>query len=330
MVDLTERPFPFSSGRPGRHVFQRVSTHTLAPGQRYSYWAEEVIRSFNVAPADAKQRCDFKATVTSLANHTGEMHYVVADGYQVHQPRYATRDELALFLMLEGRARVTYQCGAVRCIGAGEFFLLDGTCTTTLQWNQHATIQLDLPRPLFNSVFLGSVPAPTLVNKALAKSRLTGLLRDHLKQFPTVAAEMEPIEQQALLDASESLAMTVMAAAFTAHGGVSLGAHGRLFTAAQKIMHQQLDDPCLNVATIARQLGCSRATLYRAFGAQGLGVAEYLRNLRLNKAYRLLQEASPQCTIAELAARCGFIDHASFSRLFHRNFGLRPSDIRRQ
>lgn len=328
MDDLTQRPFPFSNGRPGKHVFQTVATHELSPKQRYARWGEEVIRSFHVAPADERQRRDFKATVTSLANASGEMHYVVADGYQVHQPRHAIRDELALFLMLEGQARVTYQDGTAWRVDTGGFFLLDGARTTKLAWSRHVVIQLDLPRPLLESAFCGALPAPARINAALARSPLAGLLRGQLTQFPALAPNLAAPEQQALLDASEALAITTMAAAFTAHAGTRCRPHEGLFNAAQRMMHRQLDDPRLDVAALARQLGCSRATLYRAFAAQELGVAEYLREHRLRQAYRLLQEASAQHTIADLAARCGFIDHASFSRLFHRRFGVRPSDVR--
>jgi len=45
-----------------------------------------------------------------------------------------------------------------------------------------------LSRPLLESVFPGSMPDPLLINTALAKSRLADLLRDHLRQFPKIAA----------------------------------------------------------------------------------------------------------------------------------------------
>ncbi|MGE4371206.1 MAG: helix-turn-helix domain-containing protein [Burkholderiaceae bacterium] len=189
-------------------------------------------------------------------------------------------------------------------------------------------IELNICRVRLESAFAGTLPAPTQINAALDRSPLAGLLRSHLIQFSALDSSLGVSEQEALLEASESLAITVTSGAFNAHGTSAYKQHDSVFKAAQRLIHQQQDDHHLDVAAIARQLGCSRATLYRAFAAQGFSVAQYLRDLRLRNAYLLLQNAPAQLRIADLAARCGFMDHASFSRLFYRRFGKRPSDVR--
>lgn len=332
MNSSNQSAFSFATGRPEELVFQTVSTTDLPPQQRYELWAEEVVRSYSAAPADAAQQRDFKARATSLADPSGEMHYVVADGYQVHRTAHGTQDndqdELALFFMLDGQACVAYQDGAVQRIKTGEFFILDGTCTSMLSWTRHTAIQLDLSRFRLEAEFDGSLPARERLNTALARSPLTGLLRNHLTEFPTLSARLTAAERRTLLETSESLAIATIGGAMHAQAKDSLKSQQGLFAEAQRIMQRQLGDPNLDVAAIALQLGCSRASLYRAFASQKLSVAECLRSLRLRNVYQLLQQAPSHYTIAELAARCGFIDSVSFSRLFRQYYGFRPSDVR--
>lgn len=332
MSGSSQSVFSFATGRPKELIFQTVSTDGLPPDQRYELWAEEVLRSYSAAPADACQRRDFNGRATSLADPSGEIHHAVADGYEVHRSAHGTQDnnhdELALFLMLDGEASVAYQDGALQRIKTGEFFILDGTCTTRLSWTRHAAIQVDLSRFRLEAEFAGSLPAPERLNTALARSPLTGFLRNHLIEFSTLSARLSAAELRTLLETSEFLAIATIGGAVNAQAKDTQKSQQGLFAEAQRIMHRQLDDPGLDVAAIALQLGCSRASLYRAFATQQLSVAECLRTLRLRNAYRLLQQAPAHHTIAELAARCGFIDSASFSRLFRQYYGVRPSDVR--
>ena len=101
-----------------------------------------------------------------------------------------------------------------------------------------------------------------------------------------------------------------------------------LLLAACRLIDQQLAHPGLDAAFIAARLGCSRATLYRAFAARDLAVAGYIRERRLQRVWRLLHSLPPSVPIAEAARRCGFLDSTSFSRLFRRRFGMRARDVR--
>jgi AraC-like DNA-binding protein len=101
-----------------------------------------------------------------------------------------------------------------------------------------------------------------------------------------------------------------------------------LLLAACRLINQQLAHPGLDAAFIAGRLGCSRATLYRAFAHQNLAVAGYIREQRLQQVWSLLHTLPDAVPIAEVARRCGFLDSTSFSRLFRRRFGVRARDVR--
>jgi len=313
-------------------VFQVLSTEDIAPASRFDFWVSDVVRTFSVDSPDDLQRKDFRAKVTSLATATGEMHYAESDAISAHLTAHTIRtaevDELALMLMLDGQVQCTYERGKPTSITRGGFFLLDGTCPTSLRFSRHTVIQLDLSRPLLASLFPGVVPAPDVINAALASSRLAGLLRDHLQQFPRMALALDPIEQQGLLDASESFALATIEAAFsTTLQGTERSSAG-LFAAAQRYIKRHLAVPELSPDAVAAAIGCSRSTLYRLFHDQELSVQGYIRELRLQQFLHLLQKENKAPPIQMLALRCGLYDWPNVSRLFRQRFGMSPGEAR--
>ncbi|MDR3709324.1 MAG: AraC family transcriptional regulator [Capsulimonadaceae bacterium] len=83
----------------------------------------------------------------------------------------------------------------------------------------------------------------------------------------------------------------------------------------------------LGVGDLARQLGVSRATLFRKFKeAYGTSPKEYLDNIRIGRAQRLLQE-SP-APIREIAAACGYDDPHYFIGVYKRATGRTPGQDR--
>lgn len=322
----------FSQGRPKDHRFQILSTDHLAPAERFEFWATDVVRSVEVDPPNARQRQDFRARVVSLATATGEMHYAESDGFSVHMTRQTIRksplDELALFLVLDGQAQCVYEGGEAATVGRGGFFLLDGLRPASLRFSQQKFIQLDLSRALLESVFPRSIPPPALINAALADSRLAGLLRDHLQQFPRMAQGLEPTEQLALLDASESFAVTTIEAAFATAYKQAEHSNEGLFAAAQRYIRRHLVNPDLAPDAVAAAIGCSRATLYRLFAERELTVQSHIRELRLQQFIRLLQKENKAVPIQILAMRCGLYDESNVSRMFRKRFGMSPSEVR--
>ncbi len=322
----------FSQGRPEQRLFQEVSTEAFAPASRFDFWISDVVRTFCVDGPDERQRKDFRAKAISLATATGEMHCAESDAISAHLTSHTIRnaefDELALMLMVDGQVQCTYEHGESTTIGQGGFFLLDGSCPTSIRFSRHTLIQLDLSRPLLKSLFPRAVPKPDVINAALAQSRLAELLRDHLLQFPQMATGLAPIEQQGLLDASESFAFATIEAAFSATLQGTERSSAGLFSAAQHYIKRHLAVPELGPDAVAAAIGCSRATLYRLFDDKELSVQGYIRELRLQQFLHLLQKEGNKPSIQMLAVRCGLYDWPNVSRLFRQRFGMSPRDAR--
>jgi AraC-like DNA-binding protein len=98
-------------------------------------------------------------------------------------------------------------------------------------------------------------------------------------------------------------------------------------TQAIRYAREYLADP-ITLAELADAANVSVRRLHEQFSAElGMTPMEYLRNLRLERAETLLSETT--LSSSEIAAQCGFYDHAHFCRLFKRRTGITPGQFRR-
>jgi AraC-like DNA-binding protein len=90
-------------------------------------------------------------------------------------------------------------------------------------------------------------------------------------------------------------------------------------------IRQNLSPQPPNVRGICRDLGMSRATLYRCFG-QG-GVERFIRTQLLERCFDdLIGAPATRGSVRQVAERWGFYDAGNFRKSFRAHFGLSPSD----
>jgi AraC-like DNA-binding protein len=76
---------------------------------------------------------------------------------------------------------------------------------------------------------------------------------------------------------------------------------------------------------LTREVGISRAQLHRKMKElTGLPVSEFIRNIRLEQAVRLLKEQ--KINVTQVAYSVGFSNVAHFSTVFRKQFGVSPSE----
>ncbi len=92
-----------------------------------------------------------------------------------------------------------------------------------------------------------------------------------------------------------------------------------------EFIQTNLSNPDLNIDLFCREVGVSRANLYRKMKAlTGLSANEYIRNIRLETGARLLKETD--LTVAEVSERVGFNSPAYFSSCFKSLYKIAPKD----
>lgn len=84
----------------------------------------------------------------------------------------------------------------------------------------------------------------------------------------------------------------------------------------------------LDAGTICRELKLGRTRLYKlSTQLYGVGPSEHIRDLRIEKARKLLDTA-PELSIADIGQECGFPDYNYFISVFTKRVGLSPGKYR--
>ena len=103
-----------------------------------------------------------------------------------------------------------------------------------------------------------------------------------------------------------------------------------VFDKALALIDRHIQSAQLRPEWVAAELGVSLRSLYRLFARQGLVVAQYIRNRRLDLCAQALRSAAGQEKLAGIGLDWGFADHSHFSTAFKQRFGMSPSEYRRQ
>lgn len=96
-----------------------------------------------------------------------------------------------------------------------------------------------------------------------------------------------------------------------------------------RVMNEQIDNPELNVEMLGQSIGISRVQLHRKLKELiGMTPSDFIRNIRLKRACRLLQK--PDVEVTQVAYAVGFSSQPHFSTAFKRFTGYSPSEYRQR
>lgn len=98
---------------------------------------------------------------------------------------------------------------------------------------------------------------------------------------------------------------------------------------ALALIEEHLDDDTFDVGQMADAMFMSKTSLYRKIKSlTGLSPVEFIRNIRLKRAYQMLQQ--DDVTISDVAYACGFSTQRYFSTCFKTESGITPTELKRQ
>ena len=94
-------------------------------------------------------------------------------------------------------------------------------------------------------------------------------------------------------------------------------------------VNNHLGDSDFNVDMLCADVGISRAHLHRKMKEMtGIPVSEFIRNIRMEQAARLLKEQ--KLNITQVAYTVGYSSLPYFSSVFHKHFGISPREFMEQ
>ena len=99
----------------------------------------------------------------------------------------------------------------------------------------------------------------------------------------------------------------------------------QLMERIMKVLNKNIGDSDFNVEMLCQEVGISRTQLHRKMKEMtGLSTSEFIRNIRLEQAARLLKEQ--KVNVTQVAYIVGFSNLAHFSTVFRKHFGVSPSE----
>ena len=107
------------------------------------------------------------------------------------------------------------------------------------------------------------------------------------------------------------------------------GNNDALMERIMRSVNSHLADSTFNVERLTQEVGISRAQLHRKMKEMtGISTADFIRNLRLDEAARLIRETD--ITVTQAAYSVGFNNQSHFSTVFHKRFGMTPTEYQAQ
>lgn len=318
------------ASQPGTLV--ELSTHDIAPAERLDYWRHAHLERMALS-RDPRDTQPFAGRIRRIMGH--EAHLMAHASESITAVRSAAQcrhdgvDYVSINLMLDTDAAFM-EHGGQHQIRSGSLFFVDSSRPVEFRHQRHHCISIFLPRQRVQGAIgadLSRLPVALPTHSGIG-----AVLQSHMHMIATQAAHMTPQQRCVVISACVDMALTALQTARAAKTEADAAAEqftGGFYQAARLLIERNCGDPQLDPAGVASALGCSRATLYRLFARHNESVATLIWRSRLERARAMI--GTPDCAkmaLSHIAFACGFLDQASFSRMFRRHYGIAPSEAR--
>jgi AraC-like DNA-binding protein len=157
---------------------------------------------------------------------------------------------------------------------------------------------------------------------------LAGVVASYLRRVAAAAPTMSPAERAAAQEPTVALARALLSVV-PGDPRRDPAVDAVLDLRVVEYLRLHLADRDLGAARVAAAHGISERHLHTVLARNGIALRSWLRGERLAAAARTLTAPEGRVlTVAAVAHRWGFADHAHFSREFRRRYGVTPTEWR--
>ena len=315
-------------------MLERYSTEPLAPVQKIRRWCDFGSSTLSRIAVRPYEPTRFRAQlVRATLGSVGITHMTssaaVAESAEGCVGAWAGSDEgaMAITYYKAGHPRLT-QGGRTLQLAPGDIVIRD----LRRRWQQDcseafALMTVKIPARCFSGAF------DNLQSRVMAPLRAgdprAGLLSSLIESLGRLAFDddappaNEPVER---------LLRSALDIAFAPRSTQPPCAHGSLPPVIARYLDEHLHDPELSVAGLARELGLNIRSVQRLFHQAGTSPKACILARRLEAAAEQLRgaAAADRVNITRLAFSLGFNDPGYFSRVFHEEYGVTPTEFLRR
>lgn len=237
-------------------------------------------------------------------------------------------DAYALYMPSRGEHEITQFGRSVRCTPGSVIMVSMAEPLVHTKLGDNDTNYLFLPRDFVDQRLVG--PEDSCARAVSTAQGLQRLMRESFAVLQQTASQMNDEQFRCANRVVCDLALMAVS------GSESINSDARSVRAAnlarvKRAIRSRLAELDLTLTAVAGQCGLSLRYLHTLFRDEACSAAEYLKQQRLQRAQRMLQEASPaSTTVTEVALACGFSNPSQFSTAFRREFSISPKDILRR
>ncbi len=310
----------------------------LPAADRFTWWNEMASQSLVRTLVRSDHEDDFRATLGLLDLGPMQVSWLTCPPLRMQRTaqliRQSDPETYFLSLVRRGAAEIT-QGGRETAVGPRELVLYDSSRPFRGQVLaddagivEGTVIQVPgtlLPLPADKLTRLTATRIP-------AQDGMGAILRGYLEELTQHTADYTMTDMTRLAAITLDLLAVVCAHYLEAEALLPSETHRQALQARiHAFIQQNLGDPTLCAESIAAAHQISIRHLYQLFQDQGLGVAAYIRQRRLERCRHDLADPRMRSRpIHAIAARWGFASGSHFSRLFRTAYGVSPADYRGQ
>jgi AraC-like DNA-binding protein len=309
------------------------STESLAREKRYTAWRDAICDVYVHVDVHANDPSNYDGFIREVQFGSVSLTDVLLSHQQISRRRShlskLDKDCYYVQLIQTGNINVL-QTGAMLPTNAGIGALFCASEPYDLQClGKVRSYYLELPRKEFASRF-----AKDRVPISATMSTGQGLGRIATEFCTTLASQGSGLDASVRARLGEEL-MDVLALAFDSTQREEPLAEGVVQRARLRSvkawLEEHLCDPKLTLEAIAKANAISLRYLHALFRLDGMSVSSWIWNRRLERSFdMLLRGDNNALSLTEISYRVGFSSSSHFSTMFHRKFGVRPSDVRRK
>lgn len=307
------------------------TTAHLPARQKFEAWRHVITQQFLPLRPEPIPRAIFRGEVDGGTLDSLALAQVRASGQVVHRAgreiAQSSPDALFVNVHVTGTSALERNSNINR-LSHGDLFFVDGRRPFRLhcEADMHhvvIAIPMDRLRPLLHRPDLAA-------GAVIRRDRgVAALLSDYLV---SVAGEYQDFDPATAASTARHLAELVAHTLNERHADVRLpreAVRAVLHARACQIIEQELGDPMLAPATIAKQLRVSVRFLHALFREQGQTLMRHVYDRRVRRAAALLGAADcAHRPITDIAMSCGFSDLTHFGRAFSRVYEATPRSFR--